>query len=466
MTDTNIRMQFLGGAGTVTGSKILLEYNDKRILIDCGLFQGLKRLRLLNWEPFPVDPSTIDAILLTHAHLDHCGYIPRLVKNGFKGEIHCTHPTKDLAEIIMKDSGKIQEEEAERANKHGYTKHSPAEPLYTMEDGMYVSKFFITHDYDEWIILNEDMKFSLRNSGHILGSAMIELKIGGKILLFSGDIGRKEPLLLHPKEPMKYADLLVIESTYGDRIHPPVTGKEELRDAILKTYNRGGILMVPTFAVERAQELLFLISELKDEEQIPDIPVYLDSPMGVDATKVMINYPKWHCADRKACTALRSAAKLVSDVGMSKNIVADKTPKIVLAGSGMITGGRILHYLNNHMGNAKNTILLVGFQAVGTRGRSLVEGATALKFFGEYKPVNAEVRQISSLSAHADQGEMIDWMKKFKISPEYIFLNHGEPHQANEFRVKIEHELGWKAEVAAINKVYEIPVTSTIAKAV
>lgn len=456
--NNNIRIQFLGGAETVTGSKILVEYNNKRILIDCGLFQGLKKLRLQNRAPFPIAPASIDAVLLTHAHLDHCGYLPLLVKKGFKGEIHCTPPTRDLTEIILKDSGKIQEEEAERANRYGYTKHHPAKPIYTIKDAEKSMKLFKTHQYREWIILNEDMKFSFRNSGHILGSAMVKLKIAGKTLVFTGDMGRKKPLLLHPRETVKKADVLVIESTYGDRVHPKTTGKEALKIAILDTVKKKGILMIPTFAVERAQELLFLISQLKEENQIPNLPIYLDSPMGVNATKVMLKYHEWHCVNKKVCSTLDTVAQLITNADASRAIVADKAPKIVLAGSGMITGGRILHYLEHHGDDPKNTLLMVGYQAEGTRGRSLIEGAKELKFFGAYHPITAEVRQIHTLSSHADQGEMIAWLKKGKSKPEFLFLNHGESHQLNGLRVKIGDELGMEAKIAEVGKVYEIPV--------
>lgn len=452
----NLQIQFLGGAETVTGSKILITYQGKRILIDCGLFQGVKKLRLLNWKAFPIPPESIDAILLTHAHLDHCGYIPVLVKNGFKGEIHCTYPTVDLAEIILKDSGKIQEEEAERANLYGYTRHKPAKPLYTIKDALRSMPLFIPHNYKEWVILGGDMKFCLRNSGHILGAAMIELKVGKKKLIFSGDIGREKNLLLHHRSAIKTADLVVMESTYGDRFHPTASSKEELRAIIQATYRKKGILFIPTFAVERAQELLFLLAELKASHEIPNLPIYLDSPMGVDATRVILKNSEWHKLDEPSALALSNVGHLISDAATSRKIVADKAPKIVLAGSGMITGGRILHYLNNHIQSPRNTILLVGFQAEGTRGRSLLEGATELKFFGQYHQVGAEVQVIHSLSAHADQRELLTWLRHFESPPKQLLLNHGELHQANALRVKIEHELGWNVQIATTDKFFTL----------
>jgi metallo-beta-lactamase family protein len=449
-------LQFLGAAGTVTGSKTLLTYDDKRLLVDCGLFQGLKELRLQNWAKFPFDPATLSNLLLTHAHLDHCGAIPLLTKKGYAGDIHCTRPTEVLTEIILKDSAKIQEEEAERANRHGYSKHHPAKPLYDLKDVERCRPLFINHQYHEWVILDEFAKFQFRNAGHILGSAMVELRIEDKTLLFTGDLGRKAPLLLDPPEHPKSADVLVIESTYGDRLHEEKDAKEELHDVIMETVHKGGILMVPTFAVERAQELIYLLSQLKREGRLPGVPVYLDSPMGVSATEVMMRSPDWHRLSREEIGEMDSVVRLITDAKTSRAIVADTNPKIVLAGSGMITGGRIVHYLNRYLGEERNTVLLVGFQAAGTRGRALEEGATELKFFGQFHPVKAEVRKITSLSAHADQGEIMDWLRHFKKAPEQVFLNHGEPHASDALRVKIKHELGWNVRVAQPDQVYQL----------
>ncbi|HQU59122.1 MAG: MBL fold metallo-hydrolase [Phaeodactylibacter sp.] len=450
------KLQFLGAAGAVTGSKTLIEYGGKRLLVDCGLFQGLKELRLQNRSPFPVDPKTIETLLLTHAHLDHCGYIPLLVKNGFQGSIHCTEPTEGLSKIILKDSAKIQEEEAERANEYGYTKHKPAMPLYDMKDVLACLPQFVTHQYHEWVILDESAKFQFRNAGHILGSSMLELQLDGKTLLFTGDLGRQKPLLLAPPEKVRKADVLIIESTYGDRLHQSTDAKEELHDVIWETFRKGGILIIPTFAVERAQELLYLLSQLKAENRLPGIPVYLDSPMGVSATGVMMRSPGWQSLSDEEIMEMDGVAHLISDANSSRAIVADARPKIVLAGSGMVTGGRVIHYLDRYLGQERNTILLVGFQAVGTRGRALEEGATELKFFGQYHPVKAAVKKITSLSAHADQSEIIAWLKHFEKAPEQVFINHGEPHASDALRVKIQHELGWPCQVAKPMTPYEI----------
>ncbi|MCB0522319.1 MAG: MBL fold metallo-hydrolase [Lewinellaceae bacterium] len=451
-----LQLQFLGAAGTVTGSKTLIEYSGKHLLVDCGLFQGLKELRLQNRYSFPIDPKTIGNLLLTHAHLDHCGYIPLLVKNGFHGDIQCTEPTKDLTEIILKDSAKIQEEEAERANKHGYSKHSPAKPLYDLKDVMKSLPLFVTHNYHEWVILDEFAKFQFRNVGHILGSAMLELRLDGKTLLFTGDLGRQKPMLLPPPENVKQADVLVIESTYGDRLHPTDNAKEELHDIIWQTNHKGGILIIPTFAVERAQELIYLLSQLKEENRLPGIKIYLDSPMGVSATNVMMKLPGWHSLSGDEIRAMDGVVHLITDANASRAIVADPGPKIAMAGSGMITGGRVLHYLNSYIGEERNTVLLVGFQAAGTRGRALEEGATELKFFGQFHPVKAEIKKITSLSAHADQGEIMAWLRHFEKAPEQVFINHGEPHASDTLRLKIQSELGWNVQVAKPGQVYAV----------
>lgn len=451
--EKKISLRFLGGAGTVTGSKILVEYNDQRILIDCGMFQGLKELRLRNWKQLPVDPSTIDAVILTHAHLDHCGHIPALVKNGFNGKVHCTVPTRDLAELILKDSAKIQEEDAERANRHGYTKHKPAKPLYDFMDTVKALTHFTTHSYHEWVILNNDMKFQLKNSGHILGSSLIELRINNKTFVFSGDLGRTNPLILHPAEYVKTADVVIMESTYGDRLHAAEDPKDVIHRIIWETFNRKGILMIPTFTVERAQELLYLLSELEADGKLPSMPIYLDSPMGVHATEIMLRHTDWHPMDKKECYAMHTIAKLIVDIQDSKMVGADPSPKIVLAGSGMLSGGRILHYLNKYGGDARNTILMGGFQAAGTRGRALLEGAKEIKFFGKFRAINAQVEQITALSAHADQREILKWLGHLKTPPQQVILNHGEPHQSDTLRLKIQDELGYAARVAKNNEV-------------
>lgn len=451
-----IHLKFLGGARTVTGSKTLLEVGDTKILIDCGLFQGLKELRRKNWQKIIRDASEIDCVLLTHAHLDHCGYLPILVKNGFKGKIYCTHPTRELATIVLRDSGKIQEEDANRANRYEYSSHSPAMPLYTQAHAEAVSKHFSTHNYKEWVLIEPEIKFQFLNAGHILGSAMVELKMHGRTFVFSGDIGRTNPMLLYPPKKMPQADYLIVESTYGDREHDTTDVKTELELIIKETHRRGGILMVPTFSIERVQEIMFLIYQLRKDGRMPEIPVYLDSPMGIRATEIFEDYPKWQDLSREDLKHMYEGIRWVNTYEASKAIVKDKKSKIVLAGSGMLQGGRILHYLNAHMGNENNTLLFTGYQAEGTRGRSILNGSSSIKFFGEYHKAKCQIASISSLSAHGDRTELIEWMKHFKAAPKKVFLNHGEPHQLDAFRVWIQSKLGWEVVVPCPEESFEV----------
>ena len=449
-----MKLTFLGGAGTVTGSKIILEVNYKKILIDCGLFQGLKELRLKNREEFPINADEINAVFLTHAHLDHSGYLPVLVKNGYKGKIYCSEATKDLAKIILLDSGKIQEEEAHRANEHHYTKHEKAVPLYDREDAVNTLSRFQTFKLNEWFPIDDTIKFKFLNSGHILGSTFIVFDINSKTIVFSGDIGRKKPIILPKYEYISNADYLVIESTYGNRLHEQTDIKEALLKPIIKTYEKGGTLIIPTFSVERAQEIIYLLSVLKRENKLPEIPIYLDSPMGVNATEVYLNYKSDHILSNEDVSSMISTVHLVSDIETSKSVVNNKNQKIVLAGSGMLTGGRVLHYLDSLISDPKNSILIVGYQAVGTRGRSLISGDHEIKFFGKYHTVKAEISEITGFSGHADQSELLDWLEHFKKPPLLTFINHGEPHQSQAFKTKIKNNLGWKCTVAQIENTY------------
>lgn len=441
------KLVFLGGAGTVTGSKTLVEFSDYRVLIDCGLFQGLKDLRMLNRAPFPVHSGSIDNVILTHAHLDHCGYLPVLVKNGFRGEIHCTKATRDLAEIILMDSAKIQEEDAERANQYHYTKHHPATPLYTTKDVYNTMDRFVIHDFNEWVILHQDFKFEFLNNGHILGSGLVNAKIKDKKVIFSGDMGQSSPMLLYPPKKVSDVDYLIMESTYGNRIHKEAKTKEDLLRIIEETIDRKGIVMIPSFAVERTQELLYLIYQLRKEDRFPSVPVYLDSPMGINATKVYSKYSELQNISRYEIQHMYDEVKFISDAQVSKSVCLDKKPKVILAGSGMIEGGRIVHYLNNHMDNEKNTLLFVGYQGAGTRGRAILNGEKSIKFFGEYHTVKCKIENLTNLSAHGDQNDLIDWMKNIKTTPKQIFLNHGEPEQLKAFKKYISETFGWDCVV-------------------
>ena len=451
-----MKLTFFGGAGTVTGSKTLLEVNHKKILIDCGLFQGLKEYRLKNWENLPIDPNKLDAVFLTHAHLDHSGYIPILTKNGFKGQIFCTEATKELTEIILVDSGKIQEEDAKRANKYSYTKHRPAKPLYTVNDAKNSILSFKPFKKNKWHNFDNKLEFKFINSGHILGSVIILLRINKKTIAFSGDLGRKNPIILRQYDYIENADYVILESTYGNRLHKNVSILNKLLTCIQHTYSKGGVLIIPTFSVERAQEIIYLLSILKRIKQLPSIPIYLDSPMGVNATEVYFKNPNDHILTTKDINSMLITVNLVSDIKVSKAIVNDNNAKIVLAGSGMLSGGRVLHYLDKYIEDSKNSILITGFQAEGTRGRSLISGDPELKFFGKYYKIKAEIFKINSFSGHADQSELIDWLEHLKKPPKLTFLNHGEPHQSQALKNKIRAELNWKVTVAKMNNTYHL----------
>lgn len=443
----NIKIHFLGAAGTVTGSKYLIEVLDNKIMVDCGLFQGLKKLRNLNWEYLPVEVGTVDVVLLTHAHLDHTGYLPRLVKAGFKGKIYGTAPTLDIAEIILRDSAKIQEEEAAHANEKGYSKHRPAKPLYDLKDVDKTLLRFHEVPLDEWIPLSPGLKVRYRYNGHILGATFVEMDVNGKRLVFSGDIGREEDYLLFPPKKPERADLLFIESTYGDRLHPAGNIEEELLRHINETYQDGGTLIIPSFAVERTQTLMYLLWQLREKRLMPNMPVYMDSPMGANVLHVFHRSASWHKLPKADCDKMCDYIHTVTSFRETWEVVGNKAPKIIIAGSGMVTGGRVLTYLTKYLEKPETRVLLVGYQAEGTRGRQLQEGAHEVKIYGKYYPVKAKIILLQGLSAHADQRELLNWLGDIKNTPEKVFIVHGEAHAADVLRVKIKDEYGWECVV-------------------
>ncbi|MFD2515575.1 MBL fold metallo-hydrolase RNA specificity domain-containing protein [Pontibacter locisalis] len=453
-TTSPIQVQFLGGAGTVTGSKILIKTEKHQVLIDCGLFQGLKKLRLLNWHKPPLELDKLDAVILTHGHLDHCGYLPVLVKYGYSGPIYATEPTRDVTEIILRDSARIQEEDAQQANRSGYTVHHPAKPLYTEREVEHTLPLFRTHADGEWVIINEDFKFCFRNSGHILGSALVELKCQGKKIVFSGDLGRRKPIIMHPPYLVKEADFVVMESTYGDRLHANTSVYEELKEVVLHTVEKGGVLVIPSFAVERAQELLLLLNTLKEERSIPQIPIFLDSPMGINVTNLYLHHRNWHNLTDSECETMMRNVHVIREFEQTLHVLDQHGSKIVIAGSGMVTGGRVLYYLEKLLGDKKNTVLLAGYQAPGTRGNLMRNGSGEIKIHGAYYKVMAEVRQINTLSAHGDQADLLWWLSHFKEAPAQVFLNHGEAQASENLRLKIVDKLGFDVTVAEMNKTY------------
>lgn len=445
---SEFNLQFLGATGTVTGSKYLLRSQSKNILIDCGLFQGFKQLRLRNWKPLPFNPKDIDAVILTHAHIDHSGYLPLLVKNGFKGPIYCTSATRDLCEVLLMDSARLQEQEAEYMNKHSFSKHKPALPLYTTDDAMHSLQLLQTVDCYKEKELGGSLNFHMLPAGHILGAAMVYINNDESSILFTGDIGRQHDLIMKAPTIVKNADYLVVESTYGNRTHENIDPLDKLGDVINRTIQRGGKVIIPSFAVGRAQSLLYYIHLLKKKNIIPsDLPVYLNSPMAEEATAIFDNHPGEHRLTIEQSKALCSTPKIITNVEGSKKLNLRKDPMIIIAGSGMGTGGRVIHHFKAFAPDARNTILFSGFQAGGTRGATMVDGASEVKIHGEYVPIRAEVTSINSLSAHADSNEIMTWLKHFEQPPKQTFITHGEPVSADALRLKIEEQLGWETYI-------------------
>lgn len=442
-----MEVAFFGATGTVTGSKYLVTSGTRRVLVDCGLFQGLKQLRLRNREPMPFDPGGVDAVVLTHAHLDHSGYLPLLVRNGFRGPVYCTSATRDLCGILLPDSGYLQEEEAEYANRHGYTRHRPALPLYTQHDAEVCLEQFETHSVGMELDLGGELSATFLPAGHILGATMVLLRDGASSLLFSGDLGRPIDPLLPPPAIVREADYLVVESTYGDRRHPPIDPLDQLESVILRTSQRGGAVIIPAFAVGRTQTLLYLLYELRRQGRIPDIPIFVDSPMAAAAIQIFRANPTEHRLSVAEANAVCGVAKAVESVEESKAIDAMRYPRIIISASGMATGGRVVHHLKALAPNPRNTILLTGHQAIGTRGAAILGGAKAVKIHGRYVPINAEVTLLDNLSAHADAVEILDWLHQFHTPPRVTFITHGEPAAADALRLRIEETLGWQVRV-------------------
>ena len=441
------RLQFLGASGTVTGSRYLLEAGRERLLVDCGLFQGYKVLRLRNWAPFPVPPASIGSVLLTHAHLDHSGYLPRLVREGFAGRIWCAPGTAALCRILLTDSARLLEEEAEYANRQGSSKHHPALPLYTEADARNALRLMHEVPFEQDFEPLPGVAARFRRQGHILGAASVIVGHRDRRVLFSGDVGRPQDPVMRPPMPPAAADLIVCESTYGNRSHAAEDLEAELGSVLRRVIERGGIAIVPSFAVGRAQMLLHVITRLQEDGVVPRAPVYLNSPMATDVAALYIQYPQQHRLDTAALKAMQANTRVVNSVEESKALNRRRGPMIIVAGSGMLTGGRVLHHLLAFAGDARNAIVLCGFQAGGTRGATLVAGGRSLRIYGQDVAVRAEVVQLGAASAHADADELIAWLRAAPQEPSEILLTHGEPEASDALRLRIERELGWNASV-------------------
>jgi len=436
-----MKVTFLGAAGAVTGSKYLVELGTRRVLIDCGLFQGLKRLRERNWQPLAFDPRSLDAVLLTHAHIDHSGCLPVLVRAGYRGPVYCTDATRRLLSIMLPDAARLQEEEAEYRNRHRSSKHSPALPLFTEADAAAALQRLHPVGLPSDIAIFADLQASFSQAGHLLGAASIRLESRNERILFSGDLGRTHDPLMRAPAPPPAADWVVIESTYGDRLHSSVDAEAELAIPLARALARGGVVVVPTFAIGRAQLLLLLIRRLKEKRAIPDVPVYLNSPMAEDATPLYQDYPDEHRLCAEDLAAMTGVAKFVTGVEESKALNRRSGPMIIIAGSGMATGGRVVHHLKAFAPDSRNLILFTGYQAAGTRGAAMLAGTESIKCHGEWVPVRAEVLQLHGTSSHADYRGLIAWLAASPSPPRRIFVTHGEPAASDALRQHLRRAL-------------------------
>jgi metallo-beta-lactamase family protein len=451
----NVRVKFLGAAGEVTGSKYLLQIDDFTLLLDCGLFQGRKDLRLLNWAEFPVPPSSIDAVVITHAHLDHTGYLPKLFKDGYKGPVYCTTATADLMDLILMDSAGLQVEEAKFAKKKGYSKHEDPQPLYTVEDVVSINENIVGSTFENPIQIAPRISVCFYNAGHILGAAIVELTLTGheqtKKIVFSGDLGRPNDIILNPPHIMKEADILFVESTYGNRDITP-TERDEVLDMMNDTFEHDGNIIVPAFSIGRTQTLLMMLKRVLDSKEIPKVRIFVDSPMAIKATEFYRKHKSYHklaetdIENDETFLELRNNLTVTRTADESKKINDYSHDTVIIAGSGMMTGGRILHHLYHRLPHEENVIVITGYQPEGGRGRRLQNGEPTLRIFGQDVPVKAKVFTINGLSAHADRSELLDWLNGFEQPPKQTFVVHGEKESANALCDALIDK-GWNAHV-------------------
>ena len=453
------RLRFLGAAGTVTGSRFLLELRGRSLLVDCGLYQGLKPLRLRNWHPWPYDLTELSAVVLTHAHIDHSGYLPRLYKLGYRGPVYCTAGTQALLGILLPDAAHLQMEEAEYANRHGYSKHHPAEPLYTDTDAAGALGLLHPVAYRAPVDLGDGEELSFWPAGHLLGAASALIAFGAgaarRRLLASGDLGRyDDDFMADPKPPAEPIDYLLVESTYGDRRHPDDDLDEQLAGLVVSAFERGGLLLIPAFAVGRTQEILFRLARNEKAGRIPVVDVYVDSPMAIDATRIYRTYAEdlnfdWSKTETSLAT---TRCHFVRKTEESKALHKVAGPAIIVSASGMATGGRVLHHLRQRLTDARNTVLFAGFQVDGTRGRKLVDGATTIKMLGEELSVRARIENLRGFSAHGDRDDLVRWVRELAAVPRRTFVVHGEPTGAMALRDRLDEDLGHDATVAALDE--------------
>ncbi|WP_341893518.1 MBL fold metallo-hydrolase [Variovorax sp. YR752] len=442
-----MKIHFLGAADTVTGSRHLVDIDGQTILLDCGLFQGFKTLRERNWAPLPLPAREIDAVILSHAHLDHSGYLPALVKQGFKGPIHCTQATRDLAEVMLLDSAHLQEEDARRANRRGFSRHAPALPLYTVSDAKRAIAKLTPLPAAKTVRLGNVLA-ELTPVGHLLGACAVTLRHRDVTLVYSGDVGRSNDLLMPAPRQVPHADVLLVESTYGNRVHPPEDAQAQLGAVVRATLRRGGSVLLPSFAVGRAQALMLVLQRLKAAGEIPqDTPVFLDSPMATTATAVYQKHRKLLRLSPREANTLCDGVTVVTTPQQSEKVSRTRWPSVIISASGMATGGRVLHHLKAMAPNPRHSIVFPGFQVGGTRGAKLIAGATEVKIFGEYVAVKAQVSHLEGFSGHADANELMHWLQGFEAAPRQTFVVHGEPAAADALRSRIADELGWAVHV-------------------
>lgn len=442
-----MNITFYGATGTVTGSKYLLETNNTKLLVDCGLFQGYKNLRQRNWKPLPFDINTIDAVLLTHAHLDHSGMIPLLYKEGYRGPIYSTYATYELCKLLLPDSGHLQEEEAKFRNKHGLSKHEVAEPLYDLKTAQESLSLFKPVAFDQELSINDSI-FTFRSAGHILGAATVRVESANKSIIFTGDVGRPNDLVMYPPKSIASPDYLVIESTYGNRLHDKHDPVNALEDIIKQTIAKGGSILIPSFAVGRSQSIMFVLSQLIQAKRIPALPIFLDSPMAINASDIYCDFSIEHRLKSNQCRQMCDHVKYTRSVDESKALANINYPHIIISASGMATGGRVLHHLKRMVTNHRNSIVFAGYQAGGTRGQKLLQGSSAIRIFGQDFDVKASIHKLPGFSAHADYSEMVSWLRETQdFHPKKVFVVHGEPDAADEFRIHLQDEFNWDVSV-------------------